>query len=260
MKTLISCADKMLSEGLGEMLARDGHLVIRAMDGLCAIEAYWRDKPEMVFLSAALPVVDGLTVLRRLRGSCDHPTVIAIAAKMGDRALLEMVAAGADDYLALPTTPDDLRARMLTAGIRRGRPVPRDKLHLEDVVLDLHQRQAWRSGRPLRLTGQEFNLLQVLAEQPHRVVSRAEIGRRLHGKVPVADQRSIEIAVSRLRRKLEEPDRPTLIHTIRQSGYLIGYGSVPRKNPDPPVFLEGDAAGTLTAAWHFGAQPAISPG
>lgn len=248
MKTLIAYADEIRSGVLGRMLAQDGHSVVRARDGLCAIEAVWRDKPDLVFLGAALPVVDGLTVLRRLREAGNRVTVIAVAAQSGDRALLEAVQAGADDYLVLPPAPDDLRARILTAGIRRGRPTAGEELHFEDLVLDLRQRQAWRSGRPLHLTGQEFSLLQALAESPHQIVSRAEIGRRLHGREPATNQRSVEIAISRLRRKVDAPSLPALIRTTRRSGYSLGYGPMSWKTPVPPVRREESADGSLPHA------------
>ena len=195
-------------------------------------EAFWRlygtRKPELIILDLMMPGEDGLSVCRRLQGLGDTSVLIASArGEPMDRVIgLEV---GADDYIGKPFEPRELVARVRALLRRRDRAQRAgpgaDVRHMVFAgwSLDLAARALETdSGIPVELTAGEFDLLATFVRRPQQVLSRDDIMDVLKGRQADAFDRSIDIQVSRLRRKLDDdPRRPTLIRTVRNAGYLF---------------------------------------
>jgi len=184
--------------------------------------------PQLVFLDVGLPGEDGLSLARHVREQLDIPIVmISGAGEALDRIIgLEV---GADDYVTKPFDPRELLARVKSI-MRRYRRTPEaletrpaGRLRIPGFELDLASRRLFRTdGEELVLTRMEFDLLQVFVEHPNRVLSRDQILNMTQNRDWDPFDRSIDIRVARLRRKLEDTaDSPKLIRTVRGVGYMF---------------------------------------
>jgi DNA-binding response OmpR family regulator len=208
-------------------LREDGHEVLRATDGLAGMEAVWRFKPDLLLLDIGLPVVDGLTVLRRIRESGNSLPVIMVTGRTEDSDVVEGLGAGADDYICKPFSIAELRARITALSRRMNRESTALELRYEDLIINLRTRKVTRAGRDLELTSREFAVVHLLMESPQKPISRDELGLRLWGRAPSSEDRTVEVLVSRLRKKLDLPGLPALIVTSRNAGYSIGLPALP---------------------------------
>lgn len=213
------------------LLEREGYAVETARDGVAMDALRARVEPRAIILDVMLPGEDGFAICRRLRAEGDVPILMLTA--RGD-AIDRIVGLeiGADDYLPKPFEPRELLAR-LKALLRRSDAVRRivagrgEKLLLGDVTIDLAARMATRDGRDggaedLCLTSAEFDLLAAFCAAPGRVLSRDHLLDRVHGRGAGPFDRSIDMLVSRLRKKLEpEAERPAMIKTVRNAGYIL---------------------------------------
>ena len=182
--------------------------------------------PGLVILDLMLPGEDGLSICRRLRSAGNVP-ILMLTAKGEDIDRIIGLEMGADDYLAKPFNPRELIARV-RAILRRSRataaqPQAADRIEIGDLTVDLPARAVTRAdGPPLDLSSAEFDLLAALCEAPGRVLSRDHLLDRVFGRSATPYDRSIDVLVSRLRKKVEPaPERPTLIKTVRNAGYVL---------------------------------------
>jgi two-component system OmpR family response regulator len=194
----------------------------RAMDRILA-----DTRVSLIVLDRMLPGEDGLSICRRLRASSDIPIIILTAqADEIERILgLEM---GADDYLGKPFNPRELLARIRAVLRRRDEALtvaagPKRSYKFAGWSLDGPMRRLYDpQGTRVELTGAEFEMLLVFCERPGRTLSRDQIIDLTQGREASPSERSVDILVSRLRRKLErDPRDPELLQTIRSSGYLF---------------------------------------
>ncbi len=180
---------------------------------------------DAVILDVMLPEMDGFEVCRRIRRDSAIPVLMLTArGDVTDRIVgLEL---GADDYLPKPFEPRELAVRLQTI-LRRVRPGPETapthaaQLRFDGLLIDTERREVRRQGVPVELTGTEFELLLLLAREPHKVWSRDEILNRLRGRDADLYTRAVDILVSRLRRKLEPV---ACIKTLRNAGYTFALG------------------------------------
>jgi two-component system, OmpR family, response regulator len=205
------------------LLAREG-LDCAAFPDAVAFWAAWAvRRPDLVILDLMMPGEDGLSICRRLQGAV--PVLIASArGEPMDRVVgLEV---GADDYIAKPFEPRELVARIKALLRRRDRaapPSPARRIAFDGWRLDLASRAlADADGQAVELTAGEFDLLSAFVKRPQQVLSRDDIMDVLKGRQADVFDRSIDIQVSRLRRKLgDHPREPRLIRTVRNAGYLF---------------------------------------
>jgi two-component system response regulator CpxR len=221
-RILIADDDRELCSLLADYLRREGFAVDAVHDSEAAL-ARLRDpitRPDLLILDVMMPGRDGLETLRALRPQVRLPVIMLSArGEPVDRVVgLEL---GADDYLSKPCLPRELLARVRTQLRRLAQPAA-DELSVGPLHLHPAERRAELDGHELRLTGAEFSLLFALAQNAGRVVDKATLTRLALGRDIERFDRSVDVHVSRLRRKLAEaaPAAPA-IESIRGAGYLL---------------------------------------
>ncbi|MFO8071006.1 MAG: winged helix-turn-helix domain-containing protein [Polyangia bacterium] len=192
-----------------------------------AVERIVRERPDLVVLDIMLPGKSGLEVCREVRPRYDGPILMltALGDEVDEVVGLEI---GADDYVAKPASPRLLAARVKTL-LRRfrrggewGDPVFGSRIEIGPLAIDSAERGAWIDGEVLELTTAEFDLLWFLAERAGEVVSREVLYRELRGIEWDGLDRSIDLRVARLRRKIgDDGQRPDLIKSVRGTGYQL---------------------------------------
>ncbi len=201
-----------------------GYEVMTASDGVEALEQAANHQPDLIVLDIMMPKLDGFEVCRELRKNMTTP-IIMLTAKgdITDRiAALEL---GADDYVVKPFSPRELEAR-IKAVLRRTHTeqTKQTLISLDRLAIDTGKRQVYKNGEKIKLTEMEFNLLELLANNPGRPYSRSEILHQVWGYrlSQYSDTRVVDVHISRLRSKLEEdPSAPELILTARGTGYMF---------------------------------------
>ena len=212
--------DVELCELVSEYLAGEGFDVEVAYDGNAGLTRAQENLHDLVILDVMLPGLTGFEVLRRLRESSSSP-VLMLTARCEDVDRIVGLEMGADDYLPKPFNPRELAARM-RAVLRRAsaEPAMGDRLSLDDVVVDLGTRTVTVAGEEITLTGVEFSLLETLARSAGTVVSRNELSQAALYRRANAFDRSLDVHISNLRRKLgPAPGKGERIKTVRGVGY-----------------------------------------
>jgi two-component system alkaline phosphatase synthesis response regulator PhoP len=202
-------------------LNRDGYRVITAYDGNDALRIARESHPDLIVLDLMLPGMNGLDVCRILREESDVP-IIMLTAMTTDDDRLTGLNLGADDYVTKPFSPRELAARV-RAVLRRlpGERGP-DKIEYGSLVVNFLKHEAYLDGMPLNLTPIEFKVLGVLIKEPGRVFSRAQIIEKALGHDFDSFDRTIDVHILKLRRKLEpDPHHPRYIKTIYGAGYKL---------------------------------------
>ncbi len=218
---LLADDDVELGDLLAEFLAGEGFEVLRATDGVSALEAARKPGLDAVVLDIMMPGMSGTEVLKQLRRESELP-VIMLTARGDDLDRILGLELGADDYLPKPCNPRELVAR-LRAVLRRSHATsPTAALRVEDLELHAASRQLLKDGKPLSLTSTEFSLAQVLLQRAGTVVSKRDLYLAALGREPVRFDRSVDMHLSNLRRKLgPAPDGGQRIETVRGIGYLL---------------------------------------
>ena len=205
-------------------LDRDGYRVLSAYDGVEALRLARESHPDLIVLDLMLPGIDGLELCSILRDESDVP-IIMLTAKTTDQDKLTGLNLGADDYVTKPFSPRELAARVRV--ILRRLPGERgpDELKHGELTVNFLRHEASLAGRPLNLTMVEFKLLGVLAREPGRVFTRAQLIEKALGYDFEGFDRTIDVHILNLRRKLEpDPNHPRYIKTVYGAGYKLVRG------------------------------------
>ncbi len=179
------------------------------------------DPPDLVLLDLSLPGLDGLSVLARLREAQSPARVLILTARGEVEHRVKGLHAGADDYLAKPFSMDELAARVEALGRRGTTSGSPDLLKVADLHMDIRHRRVTRAGKAVALSPREFDVLQVLLQEPGRPFSRTELCERVWQRDHEYDTRTVEIFITRLRKKIDSPFSVPLIHTLRGVGYTL---------------------------------------
>lgn len=221
MRVLIVEDQSAHAEYLGRGLVHSGFSVDIAADGLRGRDLALGRDYSLVVLDLRLPGLDGFSVLRAVRQAKSTPVIVVT----GLDSLEEKVSClenGADDYLTKPVAMPEFIARVGLHVRRACLPQGRGaQLQVDDLVLDLARKRAERAGQRLDLSRKEFALLMVLLERPGDIVSRATLSERVWDMQFDATTNVIDVAVRRLRRKLDDPYAHKLLHTVRGLGYVL---------------------------------------
>ena len=213
--------DADIRELLAAFLAANGFAVATARDGAALDAVLFQRRVALVVLDWMLPGEDGLSICRRNR-SGGGPPVVMLTARDEDCDRIAGLDGGADDYVSKPFNPQVLLAR-IRAVLRRGALVEGERLVLADLAIDPAARRVHVGDAELSLTAAEFDLLLSFAQAPQRVLSRDRLLDLTRGRAADAFDRSIDMQVSRLRRRLEEAGSEVagLIRTVRNAGYIL---------------------------------------
>ena len=221
MRILVIEDEAQLARHVSRALERHQHLASVALDGAEGLHAALADPPDLVVLDLNLPSLDGLSVLARLKAANSPARVLILTARGEVENRVKGLNAGADDYLTKPFSLDELVARVEALGRRGATPNANDFLKVADLQMDVQHRRVSRATRQIGLSPREFDVLQVLMQEPGRVFSRTELCERVWQRDHEYDTRTVEIFIARLRKKVDSGFTPPLIHTVRSVGYTV---------------------------------------
>ncbi|MFC1907430.1 response regulator [Chloroflexota bacterium] len=214
--------EKRIVDIVQAYLERDGFQVMAAYDGNSALEMARRQTPDLIVLDLMLPEVSGWDICRALRQESDIP-IIMLTARDESSDKIVGLELGADDYVTKPFDPKELVSR-IKAVLRRteGRMAHQARLKVADLSIDLEKRLVHRGDKAIGLTPIEFDILQVLAENPGRVFSRMHLLDRVQGEAYEGYERTIDSHIKNLRKKIEpDPENPLYIITVYGIGYKL---------------------------------------
>ena len=221
MRILVIEDERQLAGHITRALTRHGHVAAARHDGAAGLQAALDEPPDLVVLDLNLPSLDGLAVLARLRLAASPARVLILTARGEVEHRVKGLQAGADDYLAKPFSMDELVARVEALGRRGATPTAEDFLKVGDLHMDVLHRRVTRAGKIIALSPREFDMLQVLMQEPGRAFSRTELCERVWQRDHEYDTRTVEIFITRLRKKVDSGFGAPLIHTLRSVGYTI---------------------------------------
>jgi DNA-binding response OmpR family regulator len=217
-RVLVVDDEPVVRDVLTRYLTHEGFEVDAAADGhaaLCAIEAR---APSVIVLDLMLPKLSGLELLRLVRLESTVPVII-LSAKVSERERIAGLELGADDYVTKPYSPGEVVARV-RAVLRRSGGEGAAPLEFGELAIDPVRREVTRAGEVVHTTRKEFDLLFMLASNPGRVFTRAELVESVWGYVWTGDTETVTVHVRRLRSKIEaEPSQPRRLVTVHGVGY-----------------------------------------
>jgi two-component system copper resistance phosphate regulon response regulator CusR len=220
MRVLLVEDDIRIARFLTKGLREKTYAVDVAGDGDDALYKAAVNDYDAIILDVMLPGRNGFEVCRELRDEGSNVPVLMLTARDSVEDRVAGLDTGADDYLTKPFDVSELMAR-LRALLRRGHVVRPERIEVEDMVIDTRSQQVKRGGQAIVLTAKEYALLEYLARNAGRVISRTEITEHVWDERVDLFSNLIDVHVNRLRRKIDDPFASKLIHTRRGAGYVL---------------------------------------
>src|ERR1700680_1231582 len=210
-----------LSLTVADMLAAEGYSVDTAMDGPTGLSKAGAGEYDLVILDVMLPGKSGFDVCRELRQKGCDTAILMLTAKTSVVDRVVGLKLGADDYLAKPFDPAELLARVeaLLRRVNKENRVNVRSFHFGDVEIDFERVEVRKAGQPLPLAAKELQLLRYLVNHRDRVVPREEILQQVWEYDSEVSSRTIDVHIAWLRQKLDNPQNPKFIQTVRGKGY-----------------------------------------
>jgi len=214
--------DPRISSFIKRGLEAEGYVLDVVANGRDALAIAEEQEHALIILDRMLPGLDGLDLCRMLRDAGGHSMILMLTAKDRLQDKLDGLEGGADDYMTKPFAFEELLARM-QALLRRGKYRPEDRtLTVADLVVDPVEHRVRRGEREIALTAKEFALLTYLMRHAGKVVSRARLLSNVWGYSFDPGTKIVDVYIGYLRKKIDEGEARTLIHTVRGFGYKIG--------------------------------------
>jgi two-component system copper resistance phosphate regulon response regulator CusR len=223
MRLLVIEDEPKLAQYLHRGLGESGHVVDVAADGIEGRRLATGGEYDVVLLDLMLPGIDGFGVLAAMRSAGKRTPVLMLTARDKVEDRVRGLEQGADDYLVKPFAFSELQARIIALA-RRGAQAPAQpatQLRIADLEVDLLGRKALRAQQRLDLTAKEFNLLALLLRRRGQILSRTTLAEQVWDMNFDSDTNVVEVAVRRLRAKLDDPFPAKLLHTVRGMGYVL---------------------------------------
>jgi len=221
MRLLVVEDYRPLQQSLTKGLREAGFAVDTTRDGKEGLWYSTNNDYDVIILDLMLPGMDGLEILRKMRTQGKKSHVLILTAKDTVQDRVNGLDLGADDYLVKPFAFEELMARV-RALLRRSYRQKNPSIKIKDLRLDLTMQKVWRGREELQLTPREYVLLEYLAMRAGQMVSRSDIWEHVYEFSSSASSNVVDVYIGYLRKKIEWPDKPTLIHTVRGRGYLLG--------------------------------------
>lgn len=221
MKLLVIEDEGKTGDYLRQGLMEAGFMVDLARTGLDGHHLAMTEPYDLIVLDVMLPDVDGWRIVRSLREAGKNTPVLFLTARDSVEDRVKGLELGADDYLVKPFAFAELLARVRTLMRRGSTPLQPDRLRVADLVLDMNKRRASRGGVRINLTGKEFSLLELLVRRQGEVLPRSLIASQVWDMNFDSDTNVIDVAIRRLRAKIDDPFETKLIHTVRGMGYCL---------------------------------------
>ena len=218
--TVLVCDDDTsLLRALSISLTARGYGVVVARSGEEGLDVVAHQHPDVVLLDLGLPGIDGVEVVRGIRGWSTVP-IIVLSARHQSVSKVEALDAGADDYITKPFGMDELLARLRAALRRSGAADEQPRVEAEGFTVDLAQKRVTRDGSDVHLTPKEWDIVEVLVRNPGRLVSQRQLLHDVWGPQYETETEYLRVLMARVRRKLEEdPSRPRHFRTEPGMGY-----------------------------------------
>lgn len=227
MRILVIEDNPKVSDMLERGLVEQGYSMVLAETGFEGEEKATHDSFDVIILDVMLPDTDGISVCRNIRQTGVATPILMLTALSDTSDKVSGLNAGADDYLVKPFEYEELIAR-INALFRRSDTTEATVLTHHDVSMDLARRTVIRQGKAVDLSNKEFMLLQYFIRNPERVLSRTAIADKVWNLDLAEDSNVIDVCVSTLRRKIDKPFAPPLIHTVVGTGYIFSADGIPQ--------------------------------
>ena len=221
MRLLVVEDYRPLQQSLVKGLREAGFAVDTTRDGKEGLWYATSNEYDVIILDLMLPGMDGLEILRKMRNQGKKSHVLILTAKDTVQDRVTGLDLGADDYLVKPFAFEELMAR-IRALLRRSYRQKNPSIKIKDLQLDLTSQRVWRCQEEIQLTPREYVLLEYLAMRAGQMVSRSDIWEHVYEFSSSASSNVVDVYIGYLRRKIERPNKPALIHTVRGRGYLLG--------------------------------------
>ncbi|MBK9132610.1 MAG: heavy metal response regulator transcription factor [Gammaproteobacteria bacterium] len=221
MKLLIVEDEKKIGEYLRQGMTEAGFIVNLSRNGMDGNHLAMTEKFDLIILDIMLPDLDGLHILKSLREAGNKVPVLILTAHGSVEDRVTGLELGADDYLVKPFAFSELLARVRTLLRRGASPVVETTLRISDLELDLQKHRVSRGGQRIHLTTKEFSLLELLLRRRGEVLPRSLIASLVWDMNFDSDTNVIDVAIRRLRAKIDDNYDHKLIHTIRGMGYMM---------------------------------------
>lgn len=221
MKLLVVEDENKTADYVRQGLMEAGFVVDLARTGLDGHHMAMTEAYDLIILDVMLPDIDGWRILQSVRAAGNQVPVLFLTARSNVDDRVQGLELGADDYLVKPFVFAELLARVRTLLRRGAMPTHHDRMQIVDLELDLARRRAIRGGRRINLTNKEFALLELLARRQGEVLPRSLIASQVWDMNFDSDTNVIDVAIRRLRAKIDDDFEPKLIHTVRGMGYTL---------------------------------------
>ena len=220
MRILIAGDQQGLNRIVAERLKSEHYSVDSCYNGQDALDYLDSAEYDALILDIMMPVMDGLTVLKKLRSRGSSLPVLLLTAKDSVDDRVRGLDAGANDYLVKPFAYEELSARIRVL-LRKPAEAPKTVWKLADLEVHLDTRKVFRAGEEIRLSGKEFSLLRYMIQNQGIVLSRDKLEQHIWNYDYTGGSNVIDVYIRYLRKKLDEGREPKLIHTVRGAGYVL---------------------------------------